>query len=271
MKYKIGEVAKLLGVSIEAIRFFEKRGLINPTRDEISGYRMYSAAELNVLMRIRGYAKCGFTLAETASLIEACDLDGMASRLGERAEKLESEILYQQALLKCLRMRQEHLHRVTDMVGRSVIERSPTFYGIIYRFGQLIPEDEDLREQVREWVERKPFAETLLIFPKGYLEGRKESYLHGLCMEECFARFFDVVGKPGVVEFPSRRAVYSIDIIPYEHTLEKRQSIQFFSAARRYINEQGLRIVGDSYGRTIHSTKASGEYVHYSEQWIPVE
>ena len=74
MKYKIGEVARLLGVSIEAIRFFEKRGLINPTRDEISGYRMYSAAELNVLMRIRGYAKCGFTLAETASLIEALSL-----------------------------------------------------------------------------------------------------------------------------------------------------------------------------------------------------
>ena len=36
MKYRIGEIAQLMGVSIEAVRFFEKRGLVTPERDEES-------------------------------------------------------------------------------------------------------------------------------------------------------------------------------------------------------------------------------------------
>lgn len=39
---KIGEVANETGLSISNIRFYEKKGLLSPSRKEESGYRDYT-------------------------------------------------------------------------------------------------------------------------------------------------------------------------------------------------------------------------------------
>ncbi len=71
MKYKINEVAKLLNISDEAIRYYESKGIIDPERSETSGYRLYSGWEIHMLIRARSYRKLGFTLSETAKLLNA--------------------------------------------------------------------------------------------------------------------------------------------------------------------------------------------------------
>ena len=40
-KYKINEVAKMLGVSTSAIRFYEKKGLFSALKNEENGYRTF--------------------------------------------------------------------------------------------------------------------------------------------------------------------------------------------------------------------------------------
>lgn len=42
MKYKISELAKLLGVSTNTVRRYEDMGYISAVRDEKSGYRYYN-------------------------------------------------------------------------------------------------------------------------------------------------------------------------------------------------------------------------------------
>ena len=46
-KYKIGELAKKFGVSVQTIRFYEEKGLLTPTKDEHSGYRYYDNWNIN--------------------------------------------------------------------------------------------------------------------------------------------------------------------------------------------------------------------------------
>ena len=66
---KIGEVSKQTGVGIEALRFYEKRGLLgNPNRTS-SGYRLYSPAVLERLDFIKRAQVLGFTLSEIARII----------------------------------------------------------------------------------------------------------------------------------------------------------------------------------------------------------
>ena len=67
---KIGEVAKLSGVGIEALRFYEKSGLLErPARTE-SGYRMYSREVLDRLAFIKKAQTLGFSLDEIKRIIE---------------------------------------------------------------------------------------------------------------------------------------------------------------------------------------------------------
>ena len=66
---RIGEVSKQTGVGIEALRFYEKQGLLgNPGRTS-SGYRLYSPEILERLDFIKRAQILGFTLSEIARII----------------------------------------------------------------------------------------------------------------------------------------------------------------------------------------------------------
>ena len=49
---RIGEVAEKTGLSISNIRFYEKKGLVGPSRDLDSRYRQYTDQDLNCIKRI---------------------------------------------------------------------------------------------------------------------------------------------------------------------------------------------------------------------------
>jgi DNA-binding transcriptional MerR regulator len=66
---KIGEVAKRSGVGIDALRFYERRGLIERAARSASGYRLYDESVLTQLEFIRRAQALGFTLDDIARIV----------------------------------------------------------------------------------------------------------------------------------------------------------------------------------------------------------
>lgn len=67
---KIGEVSKRSGIGIEALRFYEKSGLLDKPERTDSGYRMYDAKVLERLAFIKQAQVLGFSLEEIKRLID---------------------------------------------------------------------------------------------------------------------------------------------------------------------------------------------------------
>ena len=65
---KIGSVAKQAGMTVETIRFYEKRGLIQPPSRNDSGYRIYSPDIIKQLLFITRAKELGFSLKEIKEL-----------------------------------------------------------------------------------------------------------------------------------------------------------------------------------------------------------
>lgn len=65
---RIGEVAEQTGLSISNIRFYEKKGLIEPDREQQSKYRDYTEADVKRLKEIILYRKMDFPI-ETIGLL----------------------------------------------------------------------------------------------------------------------------------------------------------------------------------------------------------
>ncbi|MFQ5764353.1 MAG: MerR family DNA-binding protein [Rhodospirillales bacterium] len=66
----IGKAAKRLGVNVETIRFYERRGLIErPSKPVDGGFRDYPAATLARIRFIREAQALGFSLAEVEELL----------------------------------------------------------------------------------------------------------------------------------------------------------------------------------------------------------
>lgn len=66
---KIGEVSKLSGVGVEALRFYERSGLLGRPGRTSSGYRLYGREVLERLDFIRRAQVLGFSLEEIGRVI----------------------------------------------------------------------------------------------------------------------------------------------------------------------------------------------------------
>ena len=66
---KTSELAGRIGLSAHTIRFYEKHGLIEASERSESGYRLYSAVDVNRAEFVKTARKIGFSLADIAQLV----------------------------------------------------------------------------------------------------------------------------------------------------------------------------------------------------------
>ncbi len=105
---KIGEVAKAAGIGIDAVRFYEREGLIPTPARRPSGYREYTPDVVVNLRFIKRAKELGFSLKEIAELLRLEASDGTtAADVRERAEAkledLEERIRALQRMRRALR------------------------------------------------------------------------------------------------------------------------------------------------------------------------
>ena len=56
---KIGEFSKLSHLTVKALRFYERKGILIPKKvDEQTGYRFYETSQLKEAARIKSYLIC---------------------------------------------------------------------------------------------------------------------------------------------------------------------------------------------------------------------
>jgi DNA-binding transcriptional MerR regulator len=67
---RIGELAKQAGVSVQAIRFYERRRLIRIPRRTRAGYRIYDEADLECVTIIKKMQRFGFKLVEIRRVLQ---------------------------------------------------------------------------------------------------------------------------------------------------------------------------------------------------------
>ncbi len=68
--YRIGDVTKLLGISADTLRYYEKIGLLPAINRTDSGIRVYLERDLSRLRFIRRAQKMQFSLKEIAELLK---------------------------------------------------------------------------------------------------------------------------------------------------------------------------------------------------------
>lgn len=66
-----GQVADLVGINVETLRYYERRGIIAEPERSLGGHRLYPEHTVTTLRVIKAAQGLGFTLEEVADLLEA--------------------------------------------------------------------------------------------------------------------------------------------------------------------------------------------------------
>ena len=68
-QYQVKELADRCQVTTDAVRYYTRIGLLNPTREPSNGYKLYSEVDATRLDFIRRAKRLGYTLNEVAQII----------------------------------------------------------------------------------------------------------------------------------------------------------------------------------------------------------
>ena len=101
---RIGDFARLAGVTVRALRHYEAEGLLNPTHvDEVTGYRSYRFEQLAALDRILALRDLGFSLADVRELIASdSGVTALARRVRQQRSRVAAEVQRQTSRLRRL-------------------------------------------------------------------------------------------------------------------------------------------------------------------------
>jgi len=91
---RIGEVAKKAGININALRHYDKEGLLIPSATSESGYRLYSDKDMVKLVQILMMKQLGFSLSEIKKRLSKLDtakdvMDMLTEQSAQVRKKIE--------------------------------------------------------------------------------------------------------------------------------------------------------------------------------------
>ncbi len=133
--YTAGEIARIAGVSLRTIRYYDTKGLLPPVSHSDTGYRYYDKSSLALLQRIMMLKYLGFSLEQIQRLIAA-----------QEAHALDQEaILAQQKSLLLEKKKQlELLVSTIELAQHSAQEDK---WQVLVRCLNLLTSDEKVLEQ----------------------------------------------------------------------------------------------------------------------------
>ncbi len=112
---RIGEVAKLAGVSTSRIRFYENEGLLPPAERAENGYRVYTKRTVKIVAFIERAQRLGFSLREIDEYLS------LPARLAPDRENmtqvLEAKLLQIEQHLREVRRRRNELKAIIREVA----------------------------------------------------------------------------------------------------------------------------------------------------------
>lgn len=136
MEYSIQQLSRLSGVTTRALRWYDKIGLLKPSRTAESGYRYYGPAEVDRLQDILYYRALGVELARVKEILDDPFFDRLVV-LRSHLSALEAERDRVQDLIDSVRetiRTQERNEIMTDekkfeAFKRQFVEEKERLYG----------------------------------------------------------------------------------------------------------------------------------------------
>lgn len=262
MKYKIGDVERILGIPAETLRYFEKKGLITPSKNEVNNYRYYDTLDLNKLVAYKAYRGMEFPMDESLKIINSLSHAEVTGSINSQIELIHKKINYYQSLLVRLEELKHSYEQVEASEDKFCLTDSPEVLLFYNQVNDTFSTEEEQMEMTHIWLKQLPFICLALHIPKDELP--LGSIVHyGYAISTHYEEIIVQLNTPGVQKIPSQKSVYTI--IACESLTPDS-----FKEALDYMRKNDLVLNGDIIGWIINEECTASEVIRYFEVWLPI-
>ncbi len=100
--YTSGEFAKKANVTVRTVRFYDKQGILKPSKTGENGYRLYTDEDFGRLQRILSLRYLGFSLDEIAAMPMGDDAEDVARSLAMQRKLIQKRIRHLESMDQAL-------------------------------------------------------------------------------------------------------------------------------------------------------------------------
>ena len=268
MRYTIGHFAKMLGLTTDTVRQYEKSGIVTPYKDEKNGYRYFTPHDVRTVSICKQYRQMGFSLAEIAEILTSIPIDRLPVQFEKKREQLQQEMQRLQIQLDALRWHQVLLNDIPSQLDQFSICEMPAFIRLPHSDRDFFSLDGELTDLVREWIELLPLTIYSRRIPQAVLLGESPfTYDMGMMLQLQDVHRLTLPYADKVENIPAQRYLYTI--------IKKRDEVPFalehLSPALDYISRFKLKISGDALGYFIASEVCEEGNYNYHAIYIPID
>lgn len=263
-KYTIGEAAELLHISRDALRFYERKGLIMPVKKE-NGYRYYSGEHISSLLDILFLRKIQCSIQDIQSMYHDGTPQYLHDFLESRIQEEQKLIQMHQQLLRQLMVSRHNSEKMIRNRNQYSVRSIPK----TYIFSDIM---EDVDEMSETWFQIA-----------GSLPGLEHCYLHQQLIPaadnsyklQCYLVLEEfAVKKLGLEEEAKQRRFFQFNRCV--HTVYESGTISPDETAifkmQKWAKEQGLELTGEIHSHYLWNYLNSGKIERSCvELYMPVK
>lgn len=274
-KYKIGDLSKLLNIPAQNIRFYEEKGIISPEKDDVTGYRFYSAWNLNDLLDTLHYRGLDFSLQEIANMLKTDSFDDICEAYKTKENEILEKIAKYKHILEMLSNERVRLQNLTQYIGSFETCMSPPLIFHRHRLKNVLQDKEgntdlnNLHNDLKMWLDIIPEAFATFYIPLHSLKNTKPSeieYWYGFSVHSETALKHDIKATSQNEYLPVSYCIYTI----FDAKEEGSFMPCFYEQVYRKIIDMNYIINGSPFGRLLTKTHEKNGYHRYFEVWVPI-
>ena len=266
MQYKIGEVARILGISTDLLRYYEKKGVVTPKKGEHNDYRYYDAWDTNFLIDCLWYKNFGFGIPQTAHLVTDCSYEELVTLLEDKRDELTQTLHRQELLTRRISQYCRQVIRVRDSIGKCDFLPCPELVRYLNRYDSSYDNSEQMQQLSKQWLEYMPFLQRYFEIPFEPDYRHAHRYAWGFSLEMEYVNEFSVSMEYPVKHMPSVECVHSAFKSSGKNAFSPRHIDYLYDFAAR----SGYTVAGNARGNLVCSILENDVNTGYFEVWLPV-
>ncbi|GAA0378626.1 MerR family transcriptional regulator [Bacillus horti] len=125
--YRTSQLSEILGISRDALRYYEEQGVVKPKQKETNQYRQYDFYDIYALLVTDFYKKRNLSIKEVRKLQAGSEIEALGSLLEEKAKELEETIRIKEYMLQKINETKEFCNDVQSHLNQYSIRKLPTY------------------------------------------------------------------------------------------------------------------------------------------------
>ena len=207
--YKSGDVARMLGITQEGIRYYEKQGVVLFEKEEENGYRTFAFRKLIAMASLRLLGRLGFSVRDAWQMVNGADVATVTQGLAQNEKHLADQIEKLTQMQQFSAAGRQQMARIAQDLDRFEIVDAPAFYHMKFQKERKVIKDKQYEQIIKSWYENSPVVQAGLLAPLDAFGTRYQAEVGFSIRQDHFDRWIKT--RQDVVQYiPGGRALTTV-------------------------------------------------------------